>query len=837
MAFVNEIRRTSQLSVKSSSSTSSSLTASRNASSHFDKIEKSELQETLVYSLSDWLLSTEDTKVSVELPQGLITGMQIPSSTNNCLLLIPEVQGSEAPLQLRELHQIVRELVIGIYVLNQTPSICLEANYDCSTSCQISPAYLDTRVGQIMCEVDYMMKSLWHGAYFPKEKRTKFAERWRQAVNLNTTTGKPETRRNLHLIWTEAGILDLSADPLFAEAYGTMFAENMEDPRVLEESHCFFKHLDELALKMTIFQKSIKQHQNIFLLDSDYHITSTVKSDKVDHQTYKKLGRRLRVQQDFIRKYLPHKPRMHQNLEMLKFVGFMVPFLVALKRRCKIPDINKLLPSYSSEECKTEREFPPLIISPSFKCKTFLSSDEYCHLHGGITVDCETGKIDNLCDNFVKELKNSEYFANEAYNKIVTSELAKQENYPMTPVVINGKSYFVLNVNIETYYPASPKQPLWIHSYYEEVEKLKKKKLPMNEVQVHEQLRKRYNYQKAVKLKQIHAGLQATSQQGLIAAFYTLSRRIPRSRLGSQDSSGMSLIHYAAMYNKPQIITMLVSMSATDINIRRYNNISAQGITPLQLASKCGALDSLACLIAYKADFMMIDNQGWTAIHYASYFNHIDCLRHLVHKDTKLVELKSSDIASTPILLACSSGAFDTVKCLIGLNADYTIKDANNNGVVHLAALNFHDEILEYFIEWNDNALPVWDLLIGMLKSSDVTRKYSATKCLEVLSISRENNWKSILNAGGIPSLITLLSSDQDNLVAVAASVLCNIAKHHEVRVAITQANAITVLVNMLTSTLPMIQSRAAVLLADLSCLNDNQNLISREGIVYVDFH
>lgn len=94
------------------------MTASREAATYFDKIERYELQETLAYSSFDWLLSTEDTRITVEPPRGLIAGIQIPSDFNNCLLLIPEEHGIE-PLELREMHQIVRELVTGIFILNQ----------------------------------------------------------------------------------------------------------------------------------------------------------------------------------------------------------------------------------------------------------------------------------------------------------------------------------------------------------------------------------------------------------------------------------------------------------------------------------------------------------------------------------------------------------------------------------------------------------------------------------------------------------------------------------------------------------------------------------------------
>lgn len=90
--------------------------------------------------------------------------------------------------------------------MHQTPNISLEANYDLATVCNIPPAYLDTRVGQLLIAVDYMMKSLWHGAYFPREKRTKFTERWRSNLDVNSA-GKPETKKPLLTEFTSAGLL------------------------------------------------------------------------------------------------------------------------------------------------------------------------------------------------------------------------------------------------------------------------------------------------------------------------------------------------------------------------------------------------------------------------------------------------------------------------------------------------------------------------------------------------------------------------------------------------------------------------------------------------------
>ena len=67
---------------------------------------------------------------------------------SNAYVQIPEEEGCEK-YDFKVIHQIIRELTIGIYILNQVPSISLEANFDCSTSVQLPPAYIDTKVKKL----------------------------------------------------------------------------------------------------------------------------------------------------------------------------------------------------------------------------------------------------------------------------------------------------------------------------------------------------------------------------------------------------------------------------------------------------------------------------------------------------------------------------------------------------------------------------------------------------------------------------------------------------------------------------------------------------------------
>ena len=79
--------------------------------------------------------------------------------------------------------------------------------------------------------------------------------------------------------------------------------------------------------------------------------------------------------------------------------------------------------------------------------------------------------------------------------------------------------------------------------------------------------------------------------------------------------------------------------------------------------------------------------------------------------------IKTADffsIRSTPLLLAASSGGLSAVKCLIRLGADISRLDAEGNGMVNLAAMRFHTNVLEYLIEWSHEKAPVWKILVSM---------------------------------------------------------------------------------------------------------------------------
>ncbi|XP_070566344.1 ankyrin and armadillo repeat-containing protein-like isoform X3 [Ptychodera flava] len=818
-------------------------TANRIAAAFFEKYERAEVQEMLAYTSYHWYLSADEFKVPIDPPKGLIASMK-PISENHVVFLMP-VRDDIQPLDFREIHQIVRELVIGIYCLNQSPCISLDANFDQSTSCQLPPAYNDTRVGQLLINVDYMMKALWHGAYFPKDKRTKFSERWRSNLDVNAN-GKPETKKTILTEFTAAGMLDISKDPDFAGVYGDMKFFPMSEHEAMEDKKLFFHHVDDISMQMILSQNCVYQHHNLFVIDADYKITNVVRlaEDKIDRDSYERLQTRLLVHQEEIKKYVQAKAETRKNIHLLRFVSFMVPFLMGMKKRNKVPDVNRLVTPLTADECRTERELPPLMLGKDFKCKNFDFLNKYFHLHGGIQIDCEPYPVSDPSQEVIDAFEELQLQASTHLAKITDPEAPYQDSFPIPIREFNGKKYYVIAMDFETYYPQSPQKPLWVHAFYDKIKELKPKRLPLTDVHMHEQFKKRYGVKRAIKNKNIQVGLKSCAHRGLVSMLATLVRKTPGSRISKQDDNGFSLMHHAALQNKPQIISLLI-IQGQDMNVRRNNNILStayslgketpvcppKGPTPLHLAARCGSLDSAACLIGNKADMYLTDQDGWAAIHHAAFFDHEPIVRHFCRKWIDQIELETmNQVRQTPLLLAASSGALDSVKTLIDLGANIKKRDLEGNNMIHLAAMRFHTNVLEYYIEWNHKDVPVWNTLVEMMTSNDLQKIDSAVRSLEILSTSKMEHWKSILDADGIPALVNILKLENEELQSLAASVLCNISERKEIRLALSEAKAIQILIKLLGSPLDDIQSRASIILSDLACVLDNQTEISAQN-------
>ncbi|XP_050772345.1 ankyrin and armadillo repeat-containing protein [Gopherus flavomarginatus] len=835
------------------------LAVQRNASAFFDKFDRSELQELLTTTSCSWLASKDDLRQPLELPSGLM-GQLKNISFPNAIFLAPVVP--DVPLDCKEVHQIVRELAVGIYCLNQIPSISLDSNYDHSTSCQLPPAYIDTRIGQILISVDYMLKALWHGVYMPKEKRVRFSELWRSSMDIDMD-GNPQTEKNIFSEFCSAGLVDLSNEPGFEGIYDENMNEDPTyDPNSAQEKNLFMQYADNILFKLTFGTIQVQQHESVCKFDAAYVLSNVIRltEDHLDTVTYQRLQQRLILQQKLVKKHLEKKAEIRKNIEYLKIVSFLIPFLLGLKRKMKIPNLNQLLQPYSDDKVKTERELPPFVFGPDFKCQHFhYIKNEYFHVHGGIEFDVGTPSLEDVSEEIKAVFDDIQICASNHVAQLLDPDIPYREHYSIPTMEFDGKRYYVISIELETFYQQLYKTPWW-GAINEIISTLKPKRLPLTDIQSLEQFKKRFGYKKAIKCKSLPYGMKSAAERGLSAIFHTFCRKTSTSSLGVVDEYGYALLHHASIHNRVPIICQLIK---AHLNINQRRNVhfnpgrrsqksetkgdragkpdlqeketsgerTALGPTALHLAAQCGSIEALTCLLAFKADYKLTDDRGWMAIHFAAFYDNISCITVLYRKDPDLLEAETTaEYHSTPLLLAATSGALDTLQYLFSLGANWKKTDSEGNNIIHLAVLYFHTEILKHLIQLDNPDLPVWNTLVEMLQCEDSMRPEMAVRSLEVLCLAKDFYWKCILDSGAIPSLINLLKGHQIKLACITSGVLSNISPHITISKALIEAGGISVLIELLGSGEPELQSRCAVILYDIAQFDNNQNVITELG-------
>ncbi|XP_066493266.1 ankyrin and armadillo repeat-containing protein [Tiliqua scincoides] len=805
------------------------LAAQRNATAFFEKYERSELQELLTMSFSSWLASKDDLRHPLDLPSGLMSQLK-NVNVQTAILLTPAEPGLD--LDCREIHQIIRELAVGIYCLNQIPSISLDANYDQSTTCSLPPAYYDTRIGQILISVDYMLKALWHGAYMPKEKRARFSELWRASMDIDAD-GTPQTVKTACAEFCQAGLIDISKEPDFVGIYDENMNEDPTyEPNSKEEKALFMQFVDYILLKLTFATTEVQQYENLFRFSAAYNLCNAIRlpDERLDSVSYQRLQQRLALQQKLVKKHLEKKLEIRKNLAYLKITTFLIPFIINLKRRNKVPNLNRLLQPYSDDKVKTERELPPILLGPDFKCQHFVyAQNQYFHLHGGIEFDIGTPSLEDVSDEIKGACDDLQTCAMHHLAQLLDPDAPYREHYSIPTMDFEGKSYYVIAIELEAFYLLFKSQ--WWGAINEIISTLKPKRLPLTDVQAMEQFKKRFGYKKAIKCKSLTFGMKSAAERGLSAIFLTFCRKTSVSSLSLTDECGYALMHHAAIHNRASIICQLIKSPLT-INQRRSISLS-WGATALHLAAQCCSLEALHFLLALKADYRIPDERGWMAIHSAAFYDNIACVTILYRKNPELLEAETrSEYRSTPLLLAAASGALDTIQYLFSLGANWLKKDNEGNNLIHLAVLSFHTEVLKHLIELDHPDLPVWKTLVGMLDCIQYVRKERAIKCLEVLCLAKDHYWKCILDAGTIPSLINMLKSGKIKLECITLGVISNISTHEPIVRGLVEAGGIPVLISLLASYEPELLSRCAVVLYDIAQLDDNQVVIAElDGI------
>lgn len=267
---------------------------------------------------------------------------------------------------------------------------------------------------------------LFKGAFFGREKRVKFSERWRQLLEVEPANGQPQSAPSRHLQeFLNSGLSDITKDQEYAAAansqqhatttttgtdtaaaaaappsttsgslyeintsrpgvpspYVDLYASaHLTDEEIRAELAHFHSHLDELSAVLTLGLASVRSYANLYVVEPTHEITmccrcttttTTATTTNNNLDTYDRLKPIASMHERFLREHFTRKLEVRRNLKLMSIVAFLVPLLAGLKRRMKIPDLNNLLPLITGEDVRTERELPPLMLGADFRSQLF----------------------------------------------------------------------------------------------------------------------------------------------------------------------------------------------------------------------------------------------------------------------------------------------------------------------------------------------------------------------------------------------------------------------------------------------------------------------------------
>ena len=808
------------------------LRAAREASAYFEKFDKANLYDAIAHRDSDWLLANQTDTVGGS--SKFLDGLQPPDAQNRYVVLVP--QRGPKPIKLQELHQVVRELVEGIYVFQQLPSIVFEPNHDSSSSCCISSAYHDTLIGQALFAVNYFVVSLLHGTTIPqKERRGKLSDTW-----------KKSSAESLRSLFIAEGMVEMKDDPeLGNDLYQPkkepfwrlpqkcvdceLAKKELDSPRVSTgEEHLqqtnhisrdfFVSCLHNISMGVVLHLDCVQQDGPFLLYNPGYDVTTSVGSLKEEgRDLFVHLHTYLQKQRDFITEHLSKHTDILHNLELLHLVSFLIPFLITLRQQNKVIALGSIRPSLSKDLLRTDRELPPLFpLKDASRWTPFMTPNTYCSMCSSVHFHKRQGSV-TQCQLDIPSLSST--------------LSAPESTTDMQTCTYMDTTYHCLVLTIEDYYTNTPKLPRWLHAMIAEL-KAQSSHLPtITDSRILEFLRKSLGPRQVAKMRSANVTLPASIERGLLPSVMALLKRTTKTRLNKLDEKGWSLVHYASAHCRANVLSALLAAGCHGNQCCQTPDHTDTRTLPLHLAAKNGGLDAVCCLLRYGAMPTGEDDRGWLPIHCAAFHNYQVIVGHLVGVAPESIDAVTLDKeGTTPLLLAAMNGGLDTVKTLVRLGACLTARNKADCNIVHLSTAGYHLDILKYLIDLNHPTLPVWESLVPML-ASDPSGRFceAAARVLDALT-----RWKPVhtflLARKAIGLLVALLKTTNDKMQHLVVQVLANISHIKEVGVAIVESEGLLPLVNLLKSINDSIQLCVCLVLCDLGITTDNQVAIVKSG-------
>lgn len=827
--------------------TDSSIECQKEAAAFFERFDRTETKEELHHAFahfkSDWLLSTaNNVDGTPRLPNGFIRDLKPFSTADELLLVLPyEIQEC---LSIVEFHQIARELVTGIYVFNQLPSLKFEPNHDGTSTCVLPSAYTNTLTGTALLSVGYYVESLIHGNTIPKEKHSKAIGSWRSMsaktdpVDLLKDCGLVSMKEDPELgegLYKDAEVF-FPRNPQFGVDHTLAnrdipkrsTTEEIHSTRVKSHSREVFRDLlKQISLSLVLSPVSFKQHQKMLVVDVEWDIESDFASlsTPIESNKFSLLQQYLQRVRDFVKSRLQLKASICHEMDLLSFVCHLIPLLVTLKKQHRIIKKSKLFPGPGVDRLHTEKNIPPLVPSEDSRW-TPPANYQYAHLNSSIQFYKQHWVVDSLSSEWESRYQTLLGQARESN--------AKEEDFVLKSCVsINDKQYCLLLFQVEEFYPKSPRLPAWVHAMQHEL-KTSATHLPfLTDARIQEYFYKALGPKKAYKIKGVNVALQASIEHGLTAPTTALLRRCTNARLNKLTEDNLAFIHYATVSGRDGIMGQLIG-SGCDPNVRYQipNCPEGQQGTPVHLAAQTGRPDTLLCLLTVGCSMTEFDDRGWAPMHYAAYHNNPSVIQFLLHCDPTCLDATTNDkLGLTPLLLSVTTGGLDTVKMLVKSGADILATSTKGENCVRLATFRCLIDILLFLKDLPAAKDMVWTTLKDMLEEDVRSGAVKAAALvLDPLTKCGPEQHTLVHDYELVQPLVKLLKENED-LQSLSSQVLRNISNFDTICEDMIKADAVSHVVRLLNSPHDSVQSCACILLCDLM-MKDKQTEAADEGAV-----
>lgn len=143
------------------------------------------------------------------------------------------------------------------------------------------------------------------------------------------------------------GLVDVSDEPCYQGIYDedTHSPDPIYEPDSAEEQKLFSQYAENILLKLTSYLTSVHQHENLFTFEGTHSLSDVVRltEDDLELDTYQRLQQRLSRHVRLVKKHLGRKVELAQDLAYLKVISFLVPFLIGLRKKMRIPDLSRML--------------------------------------------------------------------------------------------------------------------------------------------------------------------------------------------------------------------------------------------------------------------------------------------------------------------------------------------------------------------------------------------------------------------------------------------------------------------------------------------------------------